>query len=157
MFNFWARAGIATCSLARIQRGASARLALMTALLWEIFLISTGGLRKNAMTELCKTQNVHTNANHSGYCWKTTCYHIISMPCKIHTILRRNFLPMPRQMYTSELLPGNVKTKKCQRTANANLAPSCRSAVFSWGQDYFRNLIYFSLLGILTGSHMRRI
>ena len=54
MFDFWARAGIATFSLVRTYRNASARLARMTALFSEIFVTSTGGLRNGAMNEAKK-------------------------------------------------------------------------------------------------------
>ena len=100
MFDFWARVDVASCSLARIQRGASARLARMTALLLEIFVISTGVLTKNAVTELCQTQNVHTIAKHSGYWWQTTNCHIISIPCQFQTILIRS---------NTKKLPSNAK------------------------------------------------
>ena len=48
------------------------------------------GSQKNAMAELCETQNVQTNAKHSGYLWQTTNCHIISIPCQFHTILIRS-------------------------------------------------------------------
>ena len=54
VFDFGAKAGIATFSLARIKRVACARLARMTALFLDIFVTSTSALRKDAMNEAKK-------------------------------------------------------------------------------------------------------
>ena len=141
MFDFWARAGIATCSLARIQRGSSARLAWMTALLSEIFAISTGVLKKMQWLNFAKPKTpipgMQSIPDTGGKQQTVTSsqYHANST----YTILIRSNKEISFQCqvgFTRELLPGNVKTKKCQRTANARIAPSCRQAVFCLGTRY---------------------
>ena len=82
----------------------------MTALLLEICVTSTGGPRKNAMTELCKLKTPtpmqsipDTVGKHhtitSSHANSTQYYEETSFQCEAKR--------------TSEPLPRNVKTKKC--------------------------------------------
>ena len=176
MFDFWAKTGIATFSLARIQRQASADDCTIFRNIcdkhwWSQTRCSKRGkeggkvyIRGTSWRIYLKKMPRPVKNIHSFF---GPCQHTITLqtptnndskPCQFHTKLEE-FSFQRQAKCTSQLHPGNIKTKKCQRKPSPNLAPSCRSAVFSWGPatsrrlssivyNHFRNFGYLFFLGI---------
>ena len=140
-----------------------------------MFVTSTGGLRKDAVN-VAKKAGKSTYVVHLSSCiylqsltptWEEYTFYLWTLLTNNHATnihkqwlqttpiphkARRSFLPTPSQNYKS------TTSAFKQKSATANLAPSCRIAVFSWGPatwrrlnsfvyNHFRNFGYFFLVG----------